>query len=240
MRRHSIKATAVGLIAATSMCLIFASSAQAQSLGANSLTKFQKAQEALEHQIIARQVQLALLGTEVANAANVTTSDRGQLVMLITTDQKGLATDFNNAALATKSSDLNPIRQAVVGGERVYAVVTAEVGLVIGADNATVAEGGYSGLSTELAPFVTELGSTHATNLLADITSRVTAAEALTTGLSADALALSPSGYPGNESQIKSYNFQLGQVGHDLGIAKSDVKTIETIALNTPRIVKHV
>ena len=72
MRPHTTKATVIALIAAASMCFIFASSVQAQSLQTNSSVKFQKAQEALEHQIIARQVQLALLGTEIANAANVT------------------------------------------------------------------------------------------------------------------------------------------------------------------------
>jgi hypothetical protein len=55
----------------------------------------------------------------------------------------------------------------------------------------------------------------------------------LTTGLSTEALALTPAGYPGNESQIKTYNFQLGQVTRDLVIAKGDVKTIEDIALGT-------
>ncbi len=239
MRQHSTKATAIVLIAAASMFLIFASSAQAQTALKTSSTKFQNAQEALEHQIIARQVQLALLGTEVANAANVTSSDRSQLVTILTNAQSALATDAINAAAATKFSELNTVRQAVVGGERVYAVVTAQVSLVIGADNATVTESGYTGLTTELAPLVSELGSKHASNLLADITSRVTAAAALTTGLSADALALTPAGYPGNESQIKTYNFQLGQIARDLRIAKSDVKNIETIALNTPRIV-HV
>ncbi len=125
---------------------------------------------------------------------------------------------------------------AVIADERVYAVVTAQVGLVIGADNDTVTEAGYSGLATELAPLVTELGSTHASALLADITSRVTAATSLTTGVSAEALALTPAGYPGNESQIKTWTYQLRQVAKDLATAKSDVKAIEAIALNTHHI----
>ena len=64
------------------------------------------------------------------------------------------------------------MHQAVIGDERVYAVVTAQVNLVIAADNDTVTEAGYTGLTAELAPLVTELGSTHASKLLADITSR--------------------------------------------------------------------
>jgi hypothetical protein len=64
----------------------------------------------------------------------------------------------------------------------------------------------------------------------------VTAATSLTTGVSADALALTPAGYPGNESQIKTWTYQLGQVAKDLAIAKGDVKAIEAIALNTHHI----
>jgi len=223
------------LIAAVSMFL-FASSAQAQSQLTRSTTRFQQAQLALEHQIIARQVQLALLGTEVANAANVTTSDRSALTTIITNEQTALGTDATNAAAATTFAELNTVRQAVIGDERVYAVVTAQVNLVVVADNDTVTEAGYTGLATELAPLVTELGSTHASDLLADITSRVTAATSLTTGVSADALALTPAGYPGNESQIKTWTYQLGQVAKDLAIAKGDVKAIEAIALNTHHI----
>ena len=231
MRPHSTKATAIALIAAASMCSVFASSVQAQSLLTRSTTPFQKAQTALEHQIIARQVQLALLGTEVADAANVTASDRTALAGIITSEQAALVTDAANAAAATTFAELNTVQQAVVQDERVYAVVTAQVGLVIGADNATVTETGYAALATELSSFVAELGSTYATDLLGDVSSYVTAATSLTTGVSAEALALTPSGYPGNESQIKTWTTQLGQVTKDLSKAKHDVEEIEAIAL---------
>ncbi|MGA3353696.1 MAG: hypothetical protein ABSD85_10990 [Acidimicrobiales bacterium] len=231
MKRHSTKAIVIALTAAASMLFISASSVQAQPLQAGSSTKFQKAQQALEHQIIARQVQLALLGTEVANAANVTSTDRTALSTIITNEQSGLATDATNAAGATTYAELNTVHQAMIGDERVYVVVTAQVNLVLAADNDTVTEAGYTGLATELASLVSELNSNHATHLLSDITSRVTAATSLTTGLSGEALALTPAGYPGNESQIKTYNFQLNQVARDLGIAKGDVKAIEDIAL---------
>src|ERR1039458_9977166 len=107
MRPHTTKATVIALIAAASMCFIFASSVQAQSLQTNTSVKFQKVQEALEHQIIARQVQLALLGTEIVNAANVTTADRTALTTIITNEQSALATDANNAAAATTYAELN-------------------------------------------------------------------------------------------------------------------------------------
>ena len=236
MRTHSTKAALITLIAAASMCFVFASSVQAQSLQSGSSVKFQKAQEAVEHQIIARQVQLALLGTEVVNAAHLTTTDSSSLVGIITSEQTALETDASNAAAATTYAELDAVQKAVVADERVYAVVTDQVGLVIGADNDTVTEAGYTGLAAELAPMVAELGSTHATQLLADITSRVAAATSLTSGVSAEALALTPAGYPGNESQIKTWTYQLGQVSKDLAIAKADVKAIEAIALNTHHI----
>jgi len=198
--------------------------------------QFQRAQQALEHQIIARQVQLVLLGTEVANAANVTTSDRAALVTIITNEQSALATDATNAAAATTVTELATVRSAVIGDERVYAVVTGQVGLVVAADSETVTEAGYTALVTELTPFVTELGSTHATALLSDVTSEVTAATALTGPVSAEALALTPAGYPGNESEIKTWTVSTGQAAHDLSVAKSDIKKIEDVALGLHRL----
>ena len=234
--RHPTKATVIALGAAAGILLICASAVQAQPLRTGTSTKFQQAQQALEHQIIARQVQLALLGTEVVNAPNVTTSDRTALSTLITTDQAALVTDAANAASATTYAQLDAVHLAVINGERVYSVVTAQVHLVIGADNDTVSEAGYTSLVTELTPLVSELGSSKATALLGDITSRVTAASSLTTGVSAEALALSPAGYPGNESQIKTWTYQLGEVAKDLSVAKSEVMAIEDIALGTHRV----
>jgi hypothetical protein len=234
--RHPTKATVIALGAAAGMLLIGASAVQAAPLRTSTTSKFQHAQQAVEHQIIARQVQLALLGTEVVNAANLTSSDRSALFTTITNEQTALATDATNAAATTTYAQLDTIHQAVIQDERVYVVVTAQVNLVISADNYTVTEAGYTGLVTELTPFVTELGSTHATTLLSGITSRVTAATALTSGVSTEALALTPAGYPGNESQIKTWTFQLSRVGRDITTAKDNVKAIEDIALSTHKV----
>jgi hypothetical protein len=172
-------------------------------------------------------VQLVLLGTEVANAANVTTSDRSALVTIITNEQSALATDATNAAAATTDAELATVRSAMF---------TGQVDLVVAADNETVTEAGYTALASELTPLVTELGSAHATALLSDVSSQVSAATALTSTVSADALALIPAGYPGNESQIKTWTYQTGQAAHDLAVAKNDVKAIEDIALDLHKL----
>ena len=231
MKRHSTKAIVIALTAAASLLFISASSVQAQTRLASTSSKFQKAQLALEHQIVARQVQLALLGTEVANSANVTSSDRSSLTTIIGSEQSALLGDAAAAEQATTFAELDTVHHAMIGDERVYLVVTAQVNLVLAADNDSVIESGYTGLATELGSLVSELNSIHATHLLSDITSRVSAATSLTTNLSSEALALTPAGYPGNQSQINTYKFQLAQVAKDLGIAKGDVKAIEDIAL---------
>ena len=236
MNLNPTKATVIGLIAAAALVPAFAPAVQAQTVLSPSPAQFQHAQEALEHQIIARQVQLVLLGTEVANTANVTTSDRAALVTILTNEQSALATDAANAAAATTDAELATVRSAVIGDERVYAVVTGQVNLVVAADNETVTEAGYTALVTELTPLVTELGSAHASALVADVTSQVAAATALTGPISADALALTPAGYPGNASQIKTWTFQTGQAAHDLVVAKNDIKAIEDIALGLHKI----
>jgi hypothetical protein len=231
MTRTHTKATVIALIAAAGMFPILPASAQVVTP-----VNFPQAQRALEHQIIARQVQLASLGTNVADAANVTTSDRSALSTIITNEQTALAADATNAAAATTGAELTTVHQAVIGDERVYAVVTAQVDLVASADNDAVTEAGYTALTVELGPLVNELGSKHASALLADVTTEVTAATTLTAGVSANALALTPAGYPGNKSQIKTYTFELGQVSHDLGVAKSEVKEIEVIALGLHKL----
>ena len=234
MNLNPTKATVIGLIAAAALVPAFAPAVQAQTVLSPSPAQFQHAQEALEHQIIARQVQLVLLGTEVANAANVTTSDRAALVTILTNEQSALATDAANAAAT--DAELATVRSAVIGDERVYAVVTGQVNLVVAADDETVTEAGYTALVTELTPLVTELGSAHASALVADVTSQVAAATALTGPISADALALTPAGYPGNASQIETWTFQTGQAAHDLVVAKNDIKAIEDIALGLHKI----
>jgi hypothetical protein len=201
-----------------------------------SASAFQREQLAVEHEIIARQVQLALLGTNLADAANVTASDRAALTTILTNEQSALATDATNAAAATTEAQLKAIHQAMIVDERVYLVVSAQVGLVIKADDLAVTEAGYTSLVTEMTPLVTELGSPRASHLLADITSQVTAGTSLTSGVSADALGLTPSGYPGNESQIKTWEYQLAQAQRDMNVAKADVQVIEKIALNIPRL----
>ena len=115
-------------------------------------------------------------------------------------------------------------------------MVTGQVNLVVAADSETVTEAGYTALISELTPLVTELGSPHASALAADVTSQVTAATALTGPVSADALALAPSGYPGNASQIKTWAFQTGQAARDLAIAKNDIKAIEDVALDLHKV----
>lgn len=236
MRLNPTKATTIALIAAAGLVPALAPAALAQTPTNDRYMSFPQAQEALEHQIIARQVQLALLGTELANSANVTSSDRSTLSTVITNEQAALATDASNAQAATTFAELSTVRQAVVGDERVYAVVTGQVGLVLSADNDTVIETGYTALVSEITPLVTELGSNWATSLLADVTTEISSATSLTNGVSAEALALTPAGYPGNESEIKTWGFQLRQVSHDLQTVRWDIKNIEQIALNTHHI----
>src|SRR5487761_1776227 len=134
MRTHPKTTAAIALIAAAGMLPTFASSAQAQSPSPAKAvvvsSSFQHDQLALEQEIIARQVQLALLGTALADAANVTTSDRAALVTILTNEQSALPTDAASAT-ATTETKVNGIRQAVIGDERVYVVVSAQVGLVI-------------------------------------------------------------------------------------------------------------
>lgn len=242
MTSKRITSSAVALAVAAGLSPILASVAQAAPVPTKAAASFSTTQMTLEHDIIARQVQLATLGTQVANGTNITASDRSALSTIISGEQSALATDAANAASATTMSQLDSVRQAMYVDERVYAVVTAQVDLVGAADNDTVTEAGYTALVSDMTPFVNELGSAHATKLLSDVSSEVASASALTTGVSSGALALTPAGYPGNQSQVKTYKYQLAQVSKDLKEARSDINAIERVALGVHRlpIIKHV
>ena len=115
-------------------------------------------------------------------------------------------------------------------------MVTGQVGLVLAADNETVTEAGYTTLITELTPFVTELGSTHATDAALRRHLSGSGGDSSDQPVSAEALALTPAGYPGNASEIKTWTVNTGEAAHDLGIAKNDIKAIEEVALGLQKL----
>ena len=200
-------------------------------LSPSTTTPFQKAQQALENKITARQVQLVLLGTELADAANVTSSDRSTLSGIIDKQNSALATDYHQRPGRHHRGRLDGVRQAMIGDERVYAVVTAQVDVVMGADNDTVVEAGYTDLVSEFGPLVGEFSARPTPRLASSVSAEVGLATTATTGISAGALALTPAGYPANQGQITTYTTELAQAAHDLSAAKGDVKRIEAIAL---------
>ena len=242
MRNYVSRSALVALTAAAisavavpaAMAQTTTSTTTAPSVGTT--LKFEHNQQALEQEIIARQVQLAYLATKVADASNVTASDRTALDNTITSEQTSLAGYAANATAATTGAQLDTIRTEMITDERVYVVVSAETNIVIKADNDTVTEAGLTALVPTLTPLVTELGNAGASTLLANITVQVNAATSETTGVSAGALTLTPTGYPGNETQINTWNSQLNQAANHLAVANADVKAIEGIALNEHKL----
>ncbi|HXW82369.1 MAG TPA: hypothetical protein VEJ84_22925, partial [Acidimicrobiales bacterium] len=133
------KTTAALALLAAAVSPLFAMSAQAQAPSTPRPMvipmTFSQDQTQLEDAIVARQVQLVYLGVNIADAANVTSSDRTALVTILTNEVTALANDAANAASATTEAQLQAVRQAMIDDERVYVVVSYQVSLVISADN---------------------------------------------------------------------------------------------------------
>lgn len=230
---------AVGLLAAGALGVSVAQAPAAFAQGPHPKHNSAKTAEAqflrfkaeTEARIIARQVQLDALDAEVATSPSLAASDRSALQADISAAQAFLSQLATQAAQAGSIQSLRGIYAQVVQ-DRIYAVLSVQVSLVISADADSALESGLTQLASELQSLVGELGSPWAIRTLADMTARVSSASTLTSGVAAGALSLTASGYPGNESEIGTWRSDLAQARADLSQAERDVARIEHYALS--------
>ena len=168
-------------------------------------TLFSQAQQAVEAALAGRVTQLNALSTAANNTANhLTPGDRQTLVNDITTAElPGIQTLQTEVQQVATCKGLRAVAHSMVYDYRVYVVMTPQTHLTIVTDDETYIEGVFTNLEPTIATAIQNAANsgkdvTAAQAAFTDLKSQVSAAQAETNGQSAQVLAQTPTGYPGN------------------------------------------
>ena len=121
--------------------------------------------------------------------------------------------------------------KTIVTDYRVYALFEPQIHLVIAGDRVAVLVPKLQSAATKIQTAINNSKASadikaQATAKLDDITSKIAAAQQAIGGLPAQVLALTPSGYPGNESTLKAARASLQTAVADLEGLRGDLKAI--------------
>jgi hypothetical protein len=178
-----------------------------------------------------RLATLAADNTFVKDSGAVTTTDQTTLEAQIGADEVGLT------ALDTTIQDDTTYRQAwtdcqtIVTGYRVYVLVDPKIHEVIAADGITKVDATFATLIPELQALINNASvsatvEAQAQADLNDLTSKVNASHTSISGVSASVIDLTPTGWPGNQVDLKSAQQNIKTAHSDLDGASSDANKI--------------
>jgi len=181
-----------------------------------------------------RVAMLDTLRQRVESAKDLTGQHRSALLTLIGNDSSGLtALDQTIQADPTVTQCRSDV-QLIVTRYRVYVLVVPQVHLAIAADVLASVDTTFARLETPLSQRIAHAKLSddqraRAQAALADFDSIVAAAGTEVTGQADTVLALTPAGYPGTTTTLKSVRATLKQARAHLGTARSDFDTIADI-----------
>ena len=168
-------------------------------------TTFAPAQQLVEADLAGRVTQLNTLSAAANNAANhLTTSDRQTLQNDITVvELPGIEALQTQAQSATTCAGLRAVAHSMVYNYRVYVVMTPQTRLTVVFDDETYIEGVFVNLEPRIATAISNAQTagkdvTAAQAAFNDLQSQVSTAQGATNGESAQILAQTPTGFPGN------------------------------------------
>jgi hypothetical protein len=178
-----------------------------------------------------RLVTLGTLGTKIASATKLSASDAATLNNTVATDTTALTslkTQLDaDTTVATAVSDA----QSIILDYRVYALVVPQVNIVKTADEQQVAEGKLATLATKLSARITAAGQAGANITamqasLSDLTSKVSAAQSISSNMESTVISLVPSDYNSNHSVLGGDRDQLQTAQADIQAAIKDAQSI--------------
>jgi hypothetical protein len=178
-----------------------------------------------------REATLQGLASAVEATAQLSASDRAALLALIGGDESGLTALGQTIAADTTVRAAWQDAQKIVHDYRVYVLVVPQTDLVRAADLITSVSGTLAGLEPTLSGLIAQAAlnpGQHATALeaLSDFGSKVGAARSDVSAVSAELLALTPAGYPGNAGQVTAAHAAVAGARTELRDARQDVTTI--------------
>jgi len=200
-----------------------------------STTVFAKAQQQVEMALSGRVTQLNTLLSAVNDTSN----------HLTPADRQTLQDDISNVELpgieglqpqvqqATTCAQLRVAAHSMVFAYRVYVVMTPQTHLVIVADREIYIEGLFVNLESTIASAI-QNAQGHGKNVTAaeaaysDLQGQVSAAQNATNGLSAQVLAQTPQGAPGNWQVFLAARTSITNARNDLHTAYADAMQVKT------------
>ncbi len=196
---------------------------------------FTQAQQLVEADLSARVTQLNALSSAANNTANhLTSGDRQTLQNDITTvELPGIEALQPQAQQAATCAALRTVARSMVFTYRVYVVMTPQTHLTIVMDDETYVEGVFVNLEPQIATAISDAQAagknvTAAQAAFADLKSQVASAQTETAGQSAQLLAQTPGGYPGNWQVFLAARTNATNARTDLHTAYSDAQRIRT------------
>ncbi len=190
--------------------------------------------QAGQNMVTARLDVLGDLRNKVTASKTLTAAHRATLTNLVDSDRSGLSTLATTIQGDTTLAQCRSDVQSIVTRFRVYVLVVPQVHITIAADALQAADTTLAGLEQKLS---TAIQNAHlnpgqqqrASEALTDYDTHVGNAAALIKGQADAVLALTPAGYPGTTTTLKSAHTNLESAHADLKAARADFDTIADI-----------
>ena len=196
---------------------------------------FTAAQQLVESDLAGRVTQLAALSGAAGNTANhLSSGDRQTLNTDITTvELPGIQTLQTQVQSVTTCVGLRAVARAMVFNYRVYVVMTPQTRLTIVMDDESYIEGVFTSLEPQIATAIQNAQNagkdvTAAQAALSDFEHQVTTAQGETTGQTAQILAQTPTGYPGNWRVFLAARTNAANARADLHAVYADAQHVRT------------
>jgi hypothetical protein len=163
------------------------------------------------------------LTSTISNAQNVSAADKASLTDGVTTEISSLTALKTKLDADTDVTTAASDAQGIITEYRVYLLVVPQVNLVRTADDQQVVEGKLSTLAGKLQTRVSAGTSTQQSEL-ADMNSKISAAQSISSSVETNVLGLEPSTYTTGE--LSTYRNQLKTAQSDIQAATADAKSI--------------
>jgi hypothetical protein len=177
---------------------------------------------------------LAADNTFVSTSVALTGSDQSTLEGQISADESGLTALNITIQGDTTYSKLFTDCGLIVTDYRVYVMEDPKIHEVIAADGIGKVDSAFSTIIPELqgvinASTVSASVKAQAQSELNALTGKVTASQTSISGVSASVINLVPSGWPGNQADLKSARENITTASTDLSGARTDINNILTL-----------
>jgi hypothetical protein len=223
--------TTTGTAGATSNTRTSTGATKAASVAANQQARLQLIISKGNQEIERRLATLSTLTNKVNSATKLSASDKTTLSDEVSSTISGLTSlkvtlDADNTTTAAITD-----AQSIYTEYRVYALVAPKVNLIKVADDQQVVEGNLTTLSQKLQTRISadQTAGKDVTTMqgeLADMQSRATAAQAISSNIESTVINIQPSDYNSNHSVLTGDNTQLKTAHNDDMASVTDAKDI--------------